>query len=69
MTHAMSGAGLVMMEATAVEERGRITHGCLGIYSDSHQAAIVEIPRPHPYARAAPGQWPGYALAHPAFDI
>jgi 2,4-dienoyl-CoA reductase-like NADH-dependent reductase (Old Yellow Enzyme family) len=31
MTHAISGAGLVMMEATAVEERGRITHGCLGI--------------------------------------
>jgi 2,4-dienoyl-CoA reductase-like NADH-dependent reductase (Old Yellow Enzyme family) len=43
MTHAMSGAGLVMMEATAVEERGRITHGCLGIYSDSHQAAIANI--------------------------
>ena len=43
MTHAMSGAGLVMMEATAVEERGRITHGCLGIYSDSHQAAIAKV--------------------------
>jgi 2,4-dienoyl-CoA reductase-like NADH-dependent reductase (Old Yellow Enzyme family) len=43
MTHAISGAGLVMMEATAVEERGRITHGCLGIYSDRHQAAIAKI--------------------------
>ena len=43
MTHAMSGAGLVMMEATAVEERGRITHGCLGIYSDNHQAAIAKV--------------------------
>ena len=30
MTHAMSGAGLVMMEATAVEERGRITLGASG---------------------------------------
>jgi len=43
MTHAISGAGLVMMEATAVEERGRITHGCLGIYSDRHQAAIAKV--------------------------
>lgn len=43
MNHAMSGAGLVMMEATAVEQRGRITHGCLGIYSDAHQAAIAKI--------------------------
>jgi len=43
MTLAMSGAGLVMIEATAVEARGRITHGCLGIYSDAHQAAIARI--------------------------
>jgi 2,4-dienoyl-CoA reductase-like NADH-dependent reductase (Old Yellow Enzyme family) len=43
MTHAISGAGLVMMEATAVEERGRITHGCLGIYSESHQSAIANV--------------------------
>jgi 2,4-dienoyl-CoA reductase-like NADH-dependent reductase (Old Yellow Enzyme family) len=43
MTLAMSGAGLVMMEATAVEERGRISHGCLGIYSDTHQAAIGKV--------------------------
>ena len=43
MTHAISGAGLVMMEATAVEERGQITHGCLGIYSESHQSAIAKV--------------------------
>jgi 2,4-dienoyl-CoA reductase-like NADH-dependent reductase (Old Yellow Enzyme family) len=43
MTLAMSGAGLVMIEATAVEERGRITHGCLGIYADAHQAGIAKI--------------------------
>lgn len=35
-----SGAGLVMVEATAVERRGRITHGCLGIYSDDNEAAL-----------------------------
>jgi 2,4-dienoyl-CoA reductase-like NADH-dependent reductase (Old Yellow Enzyme family) len=43
MTFAMSGAGLVVMEATAVEDRGRITHGCLGIWSDAHGAAIGKV--------------------------
>ena len=28
-----SGAGLIMVEATAVEEIGRITHNCVGIYN------------------------------------
>lgn len=35
-----SGAGLVIIEATAVEEIGRITHGCLGLYSDAHEQAL-----------------------------
>jgi 2,4-dienoyl-CoA reductase-like NADH-dependent reductase (Old Yellow Enzyme family) len=39
MTLAMSGAGSVTIEATAVERRGRITHGCLGLYSDENEAA------------------------------
>ena len=38
-----SGAGLVMVEATAVERRGRITHGCLGLYSDASEAAIGRV--------------------------
>ena len=29
-----SAAGLIMVEATAVEEIGRITHNCVGIYDD-----------------------------------
>ena len=29
-----SAAGLVMVEATAVEEIGRITHNCVGIYDN-----------------------------------
>ena len=41
MTLAMSGAGVVMLEATAVEARGRINHGCLGLWSDRHQAAVA----------------------------
>ena len=38
---AMSGAGLVMVEASGVERRGRITHGCLGLYSDDCEAALA----------------------------
>jgi 2,4-dienoyl-CoA reductase-like NADH-dependent reductase (Old Yellow Enzyme family) len=39
MTLGMSGAAMVTIEATAVERRGRITHGCLGLYSDENEAA------------------------------
>ena len=41
MTLAMSGAGMVTIEATGVERRGRITHGCLGLYSDDNEAAAA----------------------------
>lgn len=37
---AVSGAGLVIMEATAVEAIGRITHGCLGLYDDAQEKAL-----------------------------
>ncbi len=40
---AMGGAGLVFMEATAVERRGRITHGCTGLWSDTHRDAMRPI--------------------------
>ena len=40
---AYSGAGLVMVEATAVERRGRITHGDLGLYSDDNEAALDRV--------------------------
>lgn len=32
---AIGGAGIVFTEATAVQKRGRITHGCPGLWSDS----------------------------------
>jgi len=38
-----SGAGLVVVEATAVERRGRITHSCLGMYSDDNEAALTRV--------------------------
>lgn len=41
----MSGADLVIMEATAVEARGRITHGCLGLYTDEQEVTLAGIVR------------------------
>jgi 2,4-dienoyl-CoA reductase-like NADH-dependent reductase (Old Yellow Enzyme family) len=38
-----SGAGLVVVEATAVERRGRISHGCVGLYSDDNEAALKNV--------------------------
>jgi 2,4-dienoyl-CoA reductase-like NADH-dependent reductase (Old Yellow Enzyme family) len=40
---ANSGAGLVIVEATHVERHGRITHGCLGLYSDHCEAELNKI--------------------------
>jgi 2,4-dienoyl-CoA reductase-like NADH-dependent reductase (Old Yellow Enzyme family) len=40
---AMSGAGLLCLEATHVEREGRITQGCLGIYSDENEAALKPV--------------------------
>lgn len=37
---AVAGPGLVMIEATGVEAAGRITPGCLGLYSDANEAAL-----------------------------
>jgi len=40
---ALSGAGLLMIEASAVERHGRISHGCLGIYSDNNELALEHV--------------------------
>jgi NADPH2 dehydrogenase len=40
---ANSGASLLVVEATAVERHGRITHGCLGLYSDACEAALGRV--------------------------
>ena len=42
---AVSGAGLVIMEATAVEASARTTAGCLGLYSDANEAAMTRLVR------------------------
>src|SRR5512133_2252922 len=40
---AISGAGLLCLEATGVSPEGRITPGCLGLYSDANQAALQRL--------------------------
>ncbi len=40
---AQGGAGTVMIEATAVEARGRITHGCLGLWDDAQVPGLARI--------------------------
>jgi 2,4-dienoyl-CoA reductase-like NADH-dependent reductase (Old Yellow Enzyme family) len=37
----MSGAGMVTVEMTDVERRGRISHGCHGLYTDENEAAAA----------------------------
>lgn len=63
MNLAMSGAGMVTVEMTDVERRGRISHGCLGLYSADNEAAAK---RTLDAARrvAAPGTKFGTQLAH-----
>jgi len=47
MTHlgmlANSGAGLLVVESTHVDRSGRITHGCVGLYSDACEAALERV--------------------------
>ena len=40
---ALSGAGLMILEATAVSPEGRISSGDLGLYSDADEAALARI--------------------------
>jgi 2,4-dienoyl-CoA reductase-like NADH-dependent reductase (Old Yellow Enzyme family) len=59
-SRAIGGAGLVFTEASAVEERGRISSADAGIYDDTHIGTwrpIVEFIREH-------GAVPGMQLAH-----
>lgn len=57
---AIGGAGLVMVEATAVEARGRISHGDLGLYRDDQIAPLRRITE---FLRRC-GTVPGIQLGH-----
>ena len=41
MNLGLSGAGMITIEATGVERRGRITHECLGLYTNDNEAGIA----------------------------
>ena len=42
-SRAVGGAGLVIVEATGVAPEGRITPGCLGLWSDKHIEPLARI--------------------------
>jgi 2,4-dienoyl-CoA reductase-like NADH-dependent reductase (Old Yellow Enzyme family) len=42
-SRAVGGAGIVMVEATAVAPEGRITPGCLGLWSENHIEPLARI--------------------------
>lgn len=42
---ALSGAGLLTIEATAVERDGRITPACLGLWNEANEAALGRVLR------------------------
>ncbi len=58
---AVSGPGLVFVEATGVEAEGRITPGCTGLYSDENEAAMKPIVK---FFRNYGGAKIGMQLAH-----
>ncbi|GGC18795.1 NADH:flavin oxidoreductase/NADH oxidase [Pseudoduganella buxea] len=57
---ARGGAGLVIVEATAVSPEGRITPGCTGLWSDEHTAGMAQIAA----SIKAAGAVPGIQIAH-----
>lgn len=63
MSLAMSGAGLVVVEATAVERAGRITHQCLGLYNDACEYGIARA-LAAAKSVALPGTRFGIQIAH-----
>ncbi|HEV2649877.1 MAG TPA: NADH:flavin oxidoreductase/NADH oxidase [Rhizomicrobium sp.] len=57
---ARGGAGLVIVEATAVSPEGRITPGCAGLWNDAQAQAFA----PAVAAIKAAGAVPGIQIAH-----
>jgi len=57
---ARGGAGLLIVEATAVSPGGRITPGCTGIWNDAQAQAFVPVVQ----AIKAAGAVPGIQIAH-----
>ena len=58
---ARGGAGLVIVEATAVSPEGRITPGCTGLWNDEQAQAFVPVVASIKAAGAVPGIQIGHA--------
>jgi 2,4-dienoyl-CoA reductase-like NADH-dependent reductase (Old Yellow Enzyme family) len=59
-SRAVGGAGLVVVEATAVEPEGRITPGCMGLWGEKHIAPLARIAK---FVKAH-GAVPAIQIAH-----
>lgn len=59
-SRAIGGAGLIFVEASAVEARGRISPGDMGIYKPEHVEAFARIAR----FMSEHGATPGIQIAH-----
>lgn len=59
---ACGSPGLLLLEATAVEARGRITPNCLGLWSDSNEQALAKVLET--IRAVAPDTKVGIQLAH-----
>lgn len=57
----LSGAGLVILEATAVVPEGRVSPNCLGLWDDSQVAGLRRIVE---FARRPNASYVGIQLAH-----
>lgn len=57
---AAGGAGVVFVEATAVSPEGRITPGCIGLWTDEQQALLARVAN----VIAMCGAVPGIQIAH-----
>ena len=58
---ARGGAGLVIVEATAVSPEGRITPGCTGLWNDAQAETMAALAREIEAAGAVPGIQIGHA--------
>ncbi|SFU26349.1 NADH:flavin oxidoreductase / NADH oxidase family protein [Paraburkholderia aspalathi] len=58
---AQSGAGMMIIEATAVEPEGHITPGCLGLWDDETEAALKPVV---PAIRANSSIAPAMQISH-----
>lgn len=58
---ARGGAGLVIVEATAVSPEGRITPACTGLWNDEQATGLAQIARDIKAAGAVPGIQIGHA--------